>query len=60
MDILKREEKNIVFQNKILESHRHRDGFQLNSKGSTMLPILYQDTLFQCLSGDYWTHRGKY
>ena len=31
IDILKREEKNVIFHNNILESHLHRDGLHFNS-----------------------------
>ena len=37
IDILKREEKNVIFHNNILESHLYRDGLHLNSNGTTML-----------------------
>ena len=37
INILKREEKNVIFQNNILESHLYRDGLHLNSNGTTML-----------------------
>ena len=35
--LLKREEKNVIFHNNILESHLYRDGLHLNSNGTTML-----------------------
>ena len=38
IDILKREEKNVIFHNNILESHLYRDGLHLNSNRTTMLP----------------------
>ena len=37
IDILKRDEKNVIFQNNILESHLYRDGLHLNSIGTAML-----------------------
>ena len=37
IEILKREEKNIIFHNNIFESHLYRDGLHLNSNRTTML-----------------------
>ena len=37
IDILKREEKNVIFHYNILESHLYRYGLHLNSNGTTML-----------------------
>ena len=37
IDILKWEEKNVIFHNNILESHLCRDGLHLKSNGTTML-----------------------
>ena len=37
IDILKREEKNVIFHNNIFEPHLYRDGLHLNSNGGTML-----------------------
>ena len=37
IDILKREEKNGIFHNNILECHLYRSGLHLNSNGTTML-----------------------
>ena len=37
VDILKREEKNVIFHNNLLESHLYRDDLHLNSNGTTML-----------------------
>ena len=37
MDILKREQKNVISQNNILESHLYKDGLHLNSNGTTIL-----------------------
>ena len=37
IDILKREEKNVIFHNNSLESHLYRDGLHLNSYGTIML-----------------------
>ena len=35
--ILKREQKNVIFHNNIIESHLYRDGLHLNSNGTIML-----------------------
>ena len=35
--ISEREEKNVIFENNVLESHLYRGGLPLNSNGTTML-----------------------
>ena len=37
IDILKREEKNVIFHGNILKSHLYRSGLHLKSNGTTML-----------------------